>query len=224
MADDFESEDKIEQLNNLPIWMKISEGDIHLVTMKDVQQLFNVMDDGRKGYISGADLMTLQAVDAANLTENDLQELVKDVDKDGNAKCSAEELYHAITSGTIAFNMVKESLRKKEVEIRSYNCEREKLLEWMTMEYETTAALWSLPMTIGSFITFALVANTHIDLFNAWRVHNALEEQFPVLQLPYKFKVVDARLQRRGNTTCRSSFVKIPFTIHCRGVWRTRIK
>eukprot|EP00913_Durusdinium_trenchii_P030737 g28790.t1 len=132
--------------------------------MKDVQQLFNVMDDGRKGYISGADLMTLQA------------ELVKDVDKDGNAKCSAEELYHAITSGTIAFNMVKESLRKKEVEIRSYNCEREKLLEWMTMEYETTAALWSLPMTIGSFITFALVANTHIDLFNAWRVHNALEE------------------------------------------------
>lgn len=191
MADDFESEDKIEQLNNLPIWMKISEGDIHLVTMKDVQQLFNVMDDGRKGYISGADLMTLQAVDAANLTENDLQELVKDVDKDGNAKCSAEELYHAITSGTIAFNMVKESLRKKEVEIRSYNCEREKLLEWMTMEYETTAALWSLPMTIGSFITFALVANTHIDLFNAWRVHNALEEQFPVLQLPYKFKVVD---------------------------------
>jgi hypothetical protein len=47
-------------------------------------------------------------------------------------------------------------------------------------EYETTAALWSLPMTIGSFITFALVANTHIDLFNAWRVHNALQEQFPV--------------------------------------------
>ena len=35
-------------------------------------------------------------------------------------------------------------------------------------------------MTIGSFITFALVANTHIDLFNAWRVHNALQEQFPV--------------------------------------------
>lgn len=27
--------------------------------------------------------------------------------------------------------------------------------------------------------------------------------------------------KRRGNTTCRSSFVKIPFTIHCRGVWRT---
>lgn len=31
------------------------------------------MDDGRKGYVSGADLMTLQAVDAANLSENDLQ-------------------------------------------------------------------------------------------------------------------------------------------------------
>ena len=40
---------------------------------KDIQQLFNVMDDGRKGYVSGADLMTLQAVDAANLSENDLQ-------------------------------------------------------------------------------------------------------------------------------------------------------
>lgn len=32
------------------------------------------MDDGRKGYVSGADLMTLQAVDAANLSEHDLQE------------------------------------------------------------------------------------------------------------------------------------------------------
>ena len=53
-------------------------------------------------------------------------------------------------------------------------------------EYETTAALWSLPMTIGSFITFALVANTHIDLFSAWRVHHALEEQFPVTQLRRK--------------------------------------
>lgn len=40
---------------------------------QDIQQLFNVMDDGRKGYVSGADLMTLQAVDAANLSENDLQ-------------------------------------------------------------------------------------------------------------------------------------------------------
>jgi len=29
------SEDKIEQLNNLPVWQKIAEGDIHLVTMKD---------------------------------------------------------------------------------------------------------------------------------------------------------------------------------------------
>lgn len=189
--EDEETGDKIEQLNNLPVWQKIAEGDIHLVTMKDIQQLFNVMDDGRKGYVSGADLMTLQAVDAANLSENDLQELVKDVDKDGNSKCSPEELFHAITSGAIAFNIVKESLRKKEIEVRSYNCEREKMLEWMKMEYETTAALWSLPMTIGSFITFALVANTHIDLFSAWRIHHALEEQFPALTLPFKYKVVD---------------------------------
>lgn len=100
---------RIEQLNNLPIWMKISEGDIHLVSRKDVQQLFNVMDDGKKGYVSGADIMTLQAVDAANLTENDLQamlvpesfshqELVKDVDKDGNSKCSAARhgFYHIL--------------------------------------------------------------------------------------------------------------------------------
>lgn len=189
--EDFETGDKIEQLNNLPVWQKIAEGDIHLVTQKDIQQLFSVMDDGRKGYVSGSDIMTLQAVDAANLSEHDLQELVKEVDKDGNSKCSPEELYHAITSGAIAFNIVKESLRKKEIEVRSYNCDREKLLEWMKTEYETTAALWSLPMTIGSFITFALVANTHIDLFNAWRVHNALQEQFPVMTLPYKFKVVD---------------------------------
>ena len=49
----------------------------------------------------------------------------------------------------------------------------------MKMEYETTAALWSLPMTIGSFITFALVANTHIDLFHSWRVHNALRAAWP---------------------------------------------
>ena len=43
-------------------------------------------------------------------------------------------LYHAITSGAIAFNIVKESLRKKEIEVRSYNCDREKLLEWMKTE------------------------------------------------------------------------------------------
>ena len=134
---------RIEQLNNLPIWRKISEGDIHLVTRKDVQHLFNVMDDGKKGYVSGAatrmqllaldmlmlangaalscfgavkrqDIMTLQAVDAANLTENDLQamlvpesfsrqELVKDVDKDGNSKCSAARHgFHARYIGEIS--------------------------------------------------------------------------------------------------------------------------
>ena len=45
-----------------------------LTAAQDIQQLFSVMDDGRKGYVSGSDIMTLQAVDAANLSEHDLQD------------------------------------------------------------------------------------------------------------------------------------------------------
>ncbi|CAE7474451.1 PKD2 [Symbiodinium natans] len=93
--------------------------------------------------------------------------------------------------GLIAFNVVKEGLRKKEIEIKSHQLDREKLLEWMKLEYETSTALWSLPMTIGSFIAFSWVATTHIDLFHSWHVHNALLERFPTLAVIIKRKYVD---------------------------------
>eukprot|EP00439_Symbiodinium_sp_Y106_P024442 s2546_g2.t7 len=191
MPEDINVSDKIDSLRQLGIWTKIAEGDIHLVTQKDTLELFRVLDDGRKGTINATDLMTLQAVDTVKLNESDLKALVHDADRDGNGHCTAEDLYHALTQGVLAFNLVKEGLRKKEVELKSHQIEREKLLEWMKFEYETSTALWSLPMTIGSFIAFSWVAATHIDLFHSWRVHNALLERFPTLTVTPKRKYVD---------------------------------
>jgi len=193
MAQPEEMQDKIMQLNSLQIWTKISDGDLHLVTFKDVQELFHVMDDNKKGFVSGSDLMMLQAVAGVKLSEQDLRELVRDADKDGSGNISAEELYDAITKGAIAFNVVKENLRKKEVELKSHQCEREKLIEWMKWEYETSTALWSLPTVIGTCVTFALVASTHIDLFSAFRIHQGMEANFPSIINVVKYKVVDIR-------------------------------
>ncbi|CAE7474434.1 PKD2 [Symbiodinium natans] len=92
MGDDVDVGGKIDSLRELGIWPKIAEGDIHLVTRRDVLELFRVLDDRRKGTIQTTDLMTLQAVDVVKLTESELKALAKDADRDGNGYCTVTRL------------------------------------------------------------------------------------------------------------------------------------
>ena len=94
-----------------------------MVTQQDTLELFCILDDGRKGAINTTDLMTLQAVDTVKLNESDLKALVR--------RRPQRQWTHALTQGVLAFNLVKEGLRKKEVELESRQIEREKLEEWM---------------------------------------------------------------------------------------------
>ena len=54
--------------------------------------------------------------------------MCKSMCKSNVAACSANVLDAASRASAL-----QESLRKKEIEVRSYNCEREKMLEWMKM-------------------------------------------------------------------------------------------
>ena len=58
MPEDINVSDKIDSLQQLGIWTKIAEGDVHLVTQKDTLELYRALDDGRKGTINMTDLMT----------------------------------------------------------------------------------------------------------------------------------------------------------------------
>eukprot|EP00931_Biecheleriopsis_adriatica_P102353 TRINITY_DN77334_c0_g1_i1.p1 TRINITY_DN77334_c0_g1~~TRINITY_DN77334_c0_g1_i1.p1 ORF type:complete len:955 (+),score=165.10 TRINITY_DN77334_c0_g1_i1:32-2896(+) len=183
--------DEVYLLQSLPIWEKFARGDVHLVTRQDVDDIFDVMDTEGKGYLTSQGIMTLQCIEDLSLSIQDLSEMCADADKDKSGHINAEELYHAMTEGTLAFNCVKESLGKRQHEITTTSCEREQLLEWMKYEYETNSALWSLPVSLAMLVVFAWQVVTHIDLFSAFRVHQAFREHLLTLTVFQKYKAVN---------------------------------
>eukprot|EP00930_Biecheleria_cincta_P020084 TRINITY_DN15174_c0_g1_i1.p1 TRINITY_DN15174_c0_g1~~TRINITY_DN15174_c0_g1_i1.p1 ORF type:complete len:1007 (-),score=181.58 TRINITY_DN15174_c0_g1_i1:249-3269(-) len=164
-------------LRQLKIWQKLEAGDIHLVTPKDVESLFDVLDPEEKGELPTDNMYCLLQVENMKLTEQDLKGLCEDADRDGSGFVSKDELFKALTTGSVALNMVRDSVNKKQKQIKKSECERPDLLDWMKEEYETMQALFSMPSIIGLFIVFTWLVSTHMDFTNGFKVHNALLSQ-----------------------------------------------
>eukprot|EP00933_Yihiella_yeosuensis_P055854 TRINITY_DN5478_c0_g1_i1.p1 TRINITY_DN5478_c0_g1~~TRINITY_DN5478_c0_g1_i1.p1 ORF type:complete len:1043 (+),score=157.89 TRINITY_DN5478_c0_g1_i1:55-3183(+) len=178
--------DKIIVLQGLELWGKIASGDIHTVSREEVDELFQVLDTKGKGKISANDVMTLQYVETLKLSEAELLSLSRESDKFKTGWITSEGLFKALTNGTVAFNLIRESLGKREKESKNTECDRQILLDWMNMEYETSTALWSLPLVIATFISFVLFSTTHVDVWNGWEIAQTLKLNLPnIYARPY---------------------------------------
>ena len=52
-----------------------------------------------------------------------MKDLCEDADKDGSETITAEEFLKALTTGKVAFNYLKESLKKGQKEMKQNECE-----------------------------------------------------------------------------------------------------
>lgn len=207
-------EDNIERLRNLKIWEKFGVGEIHTITLRDVEDLFDVLDADGSGSIGSDEVLALQLVEGLDLSTADLQNIVDDADRDKSGSITAGELFKALTTGEVAFNLVKASLGKKLEEVKFDECTRDELLDWLKLEYETNSALWALPLTALIFLSFCLVCSTHIDLFNSFHVHNAWHSFQPEHWDMTKYKQIDMKNLVQWTTRTSYGWVDHMFRQH----------
>jgi len=172
-------------LQRLKIWDKLKTGEIHTISRDNVQELFSVLDADGSGQIAKESLQVIRSVPNISLTEEDVTVLANDCDKDGSGRLSMDELYKAFTQGELAFSMVKDSLGKKSAQIDESNMPREKLILWVSEEYETQSALWSLPTTFVLFVLFMVLQDIHIQIERSWENQNAIRNEIVGEGPPY---------------------------------------
>mmetsp|Transcript_146752 Transcript_146752/g.365968 ORF Transcript_146752/g.365968 Transcript_146752/m.365968 type:complete len:1169 (-) Transcript_146752:49-3555(-) len=172
-------------LQKLKIWQKMQKGELHTITRENVQELYRVLDTEEKGEISKEDLLRLRDAPGLSLTENDIYALADDCDKDDSGQISVDELYTALTQGTLAFNLVKESLGKSAKTVDEKSLELTKVIKFLEVEYETSSALWSLPQTLTLFALFMILMSKHLDLTTAYRMQEALLNEIEGEGPPY---------------------------------------
>mmetsp|Transcript_27043 Transcript_27043/g.48881 ORF Transcript_27043/g.48881 Transcript_27043/m.48881 type:complete len:917 (+) Transcript_27043:67-2817(+) len=184
-------EDNIERLQNAHLWDLVAANKIHQVKQSDVDELFSILDAGNKGYITASELMTLQYVENLKLTEKDLAEILADADRDGSGNVEPEEFFDAVTSGTLAFNMVKDAFGKREKPVPKTQVERAQLLEWMKQEHEASTALASLPVTVFILLCFVFFISMHTWIYGSYSIHQSFKKSNPSLQTDWVHKIVD---------------------------------
>eukprot|EP00931_Biecheleriopsis_adriatica_P062561 TRINITY_DN3772_c0_g1_i1.p1 TRINITY_DN3772_c0_g1~~TRINITY_DN3772_c0_g1_i1.p1 ORF type:complete len:971 (-),score=160.93 TRINITY_DN3772_c0_g1_i1:190-3102(-) len=170
-------------LQKLKLWKKIADGDLHAVTNSDVAGIFDVLDPEEKGQIPTSMIFSLLQLPRIALTSYDLKCLCEDADRDGSGFVTPDEIFQALTLGTVAFNIIKGMVNKSTREIDMHECSREDLLTWVKKEYEVTSALYSMPLVFAVLVAYLFFVSFHVDGFNAWRVHNQLYHGFRDLQL-----------------------------------------
>ncbi|CAE7198729.1 pkd2 [Symbiodinium natans] len=161
-------------LQKLKIWDKIANGNLHNITLADVQAVFDILDPGEKGYITRSECFALTQVQNVKVSQQYLQDLCEDADKDNSGTVSADEFLKALTTGQVAFNFLKESLGKGPKEMKQNECDRADLLAWLKEEYETTSALYSMPTVFFLLLSYIYFITTHVDTTSAWRTGNTL--------------------------------------------------
>mmetsp|Transcript_94736 Transcript_94736/g.203489 ORF Transcript_94736/g.203489 Transcript_94736/m.203489 type:complete len:1171 (-) Transcript_94736:72-3584(-) len=184
--------DTAAALQRLRIWTKLKKGDLHAVTKENVQELFNVLDQEERGEVALEDLQVLRSVPDVTLTQADIEDLMKDCDKDGSGRVSPDEFYKALTQGEVAFSLLMDSLNKKSREVNTAECDRESLIDYLHEEYDTSSALWSMPQTMLLFLIFFLMVTLHLDVTTAYNMQSGLLNEIEGEGAPYLHDHPDA--------------------------------
>ncbi|CAE7573177.1 pkd2 [Symbiodinium sp. CCMP2592] len=150
------------------VWEKVREGNVHLISVDDVQELFYAF--GVYGTLDTRELVKLCVLDGLGLTAQDVKEWIQDSDAEGIGEVTVEDVHRGLTRGNVAFTLVKKTLFGQEKDHKSTECSLTELLDWLKFEYDKKSNLWSLPETLLLFFAFVLASAVHLGVFEAFRI------------------------------------------------------
>lgn len=148
----------IRQLRGLQLFEKLQKSDrLHLITRPEIVELYNIIDSNNSGEITKEDLLILCSIPESRFTEAHVDLIMEDCDKDGNGVISVDELYKAVTQGTLVFSVLVNEVSGKRVDRPADECSRDQLLRYMKWQFNKNDACFSLPFTLVFFFVFLLL-------------------------------------------------------------------
>eukprot|EP00746_Dinoflagellata_sp_MGD_P166735 gnl/MRDRNA2_/MRDRNA2_96834_c0_seq1.p1 gnl/MRDRNA2_/MRDRNA2_96834_c0~~gnl/MRDRNA2_/MRDRNA2_96834_c0_seq1.p1 ORF type:complete len:1087 (+),score=224.62 gnl/MRDRNA2_/MRDRNA2_96834_c0_seq1:114-3374(+) len=170
----FDIEDAVAKLRKCPLFEKLNTGDLASISRDEVVALFNILDADGTGSISVEDLQMLSQVPDLKVKPEDLQQIIADCDKSGDGLVDIDEMYKALTQGTLSFNNLVAGLKGAST-IKKDECTRTQLMDYMNDEYQRYDALCSLPWALTLFLMFLLCLQEHLQPEVAYSMRSALE-------------------------------------------------
>jgi hypothetical protein len=167
--------DKLKRLRACKLWKKLKNGDMHEVTMAEVEELHSCLDDEDMGEVTLEQLGALRQIEELKLNDDDIFELMKECDTDGSSNVNVKELYKALTLGSVAAKLVLDRL-KGVTTLHADECSRQDLVDFMTDHHEVESSLWSLPQTMVLFLVFTVSVMNHTRVDLAFEMQQALED------------------------------------------------
>jgi len=175
-VDQLGTDETMMSLQKLKIWEKLSKGELHKISKENVEELFVLLDKEERGEISSNDLMVLQQVPDMCLTQEDIENLCKDADRDLSGKVGIEELWQALTQGEIAYNLAMQTLGQRKA-LKTTECKKEDLVAFLRAEYNTKSALKSLPQTCILFLAFFISMTAHLGISESYLMQNGIVQE-----------------------------------------------
>ncbi|CAD7957645.1 unnamed protein product [Amoebophrya sp. A120] len=168
----------IRQLKNLALYDKLQKTDrLHLITRAEVVELFNILDQNNSGEITREDLLILASIPGSNFSETHVNSIMEDCDRDGNGIITIEELFKAVTQGTMAFSVMLDEVSGRRIHGTNDECSREHLLRYMKHQFNKDDACFSLPFTLLFFTVFLFLIQIHLEISSTFLVHSAIQHE-----------------------------------------------
>ncbi|CAD7955849.1 unnamed protein product [Amoebophrya sp. A25] len=168
----------IRQLKNLALFDKLQKTDrLHLITRAEVVELFNILDQNNSGEITREDLLILASIPGSKFTEVHVNSIMEDCDRDGNGIITIEEMFKAVTQGTMAYTVMLDEVSGRRIHGANDECSREALLRYMKHQFNKDDACFSLPFTLLFFAVFLFLIQIHLEISSTFLVHSAIQNE-----------------------------------------------
>jgi len=175
-------EDRAAKLGKCKALEKLKAGQLHTITVENVAELFDVLDETERGELTIDEISILKSIPDLKFTQEDIDGLVEDCTKnyDGDEKeprITKDALYGAFHQGTLVERAVMEELGAGPKSFDVGTCTRDELLEFLEHEDETMDALCSLPITMLAFVLFFVLVQEHLAIGNAYSMQSAIFDE-----------------------------------------------
>lgn len=178
--------DKAGKLAKCKALEKLKKGELHAISMENAQELFDVLDSAERGTeLSTEDLRVLRTIPDLHLSDEDIDNLIRDCDKDDTGKISLPELYQALHQGSLVYKTVLNELGQGPKVYNKNECTRDELLLFLNDEDDRMQALCSLPITLVSFLLFFLLVSFHLEIKIAFKMQFAIQGEVEGEGKPY---------------------------------------
>ncbi|CAD7971348.1 unnamed protein product [Amoebophrya sp. A25] len=178
----------IRLIEKLSLYRKMQNPamNLHSVTRREVVELFMILcpDATRKTKqgipleINSDDLLILCSIPGTRLTADQIKQMAEDCDRDGNGIITVDELYNAITQGSLAFNIVLKEVRGDKGSLKNVEeCNRNQLVKYLRYQFNKNDACFSLPFTFLFFTMFLMWMGSHLEIRKTYELHSAIENE-----------------------------------------------